>query len=56
MMITRPMIDRDQVTPLLDPKIGERRSWIFIITQETTIYKGFRMLSIYSYLFFLLVY
>jgi hypothetical protein len=40
------MIARDHDTPLFVPKNGVNKSWIVTITQETAIYKGFRMLSI----------
>jgi hypothetical protein len=40
------MIANDHETPLLVPKTGDNKSWIVTMTQETAIYKGFRMLSI----------
>jgi hypothetical protein len=46
MMITRPMIASDHETPLSVPKTGVSNLWIETITQETAIYRGFRMLSI----------
>jgi hypothetical protein len=52
MMITRPMIASDHDTPLSAPNKGESKSWIETITQETAIYKGFKMLSINTYLLF----
>jgi hypothetical protein len=49
-MITRPMIERLQVTPLAEPKIGASNSWIAIMTQETAVYKGFRIEPIFRFL------
>jgi hypothetical protein len=40
------MIANDQETPLASPKIGDNKLWILEITQETAIYKGFRMVFI----------
>jgi hypothetical protein len=40
------MIANDQETPLASPKIGDNRLWMLEITQETAIYKGFRMVFI----------
>jgi hypothetical protein len=37
------MIDNAQETPLSGEKIGETNLWIDTITQETAIYKGFRI-------------
>jgi hypothetical protein len=45
-MITRPIIASDHETPLSVPKIGDSKSWIVTMTQETAIYKGFRIVPI----------
>jgi hypothetical protein len=49
-MITRPMIERLHVTPLDEPKIGASKPWIEIMTQETAVYKGFRIEPIIRFL------
>ena len=36
-------MERAQETPLSGEKIGEINLWIVMMTQETAIYKGFKM-------------
>jgi hypothetical protein len=44
------MIERLHVTPLAEPNIGESNPWIEIMTQETAVYKGFRIEPIFRFL------
>jgi hypothetical protein len=44
--ITSPTIASDQEIPLSAPKIGDKALCIVTITQETAIYKGFRIVFI----------
>jgi hypothetical protein len=44
------MMERLQVTPLAEPKSGESNPWIVIMTQETAVYKGFRIDPIFRFL------